>query len=317
MYTFCNLGSLGRLGNQLFQYAALFGIGVMNGKEIGIPAGSYPLLEAFPGLSARRVDYFPPHRRFMESSYRFDPSVWLTPDGTDYYGYFQSPYYFQHCEARLREEFVFAPRWEREAAEFLGRTAQGPLCAVHVRRTDYLDHQEFFHILTPDNYYNQALEIIRAREPRAVFLVFSDDLAHCKATFPAGFLFSPGTSPFFDLCLMSRCQMHVIANSSLQLVGCVAGREYNRCGTRKMARVGRGGGLGERLLPPLGPRVTGNRPGNYRRGSGPALGVSPWRARARAKKLPGTTFLIRCALRASHQWWTSRPAGGSPPSGRK
>jgi hypothetical protein len=219
MYTFSCLGSKGRLGNQMFQYATLLGVGIMNEVEIAIPTGDYALLEAFPGLAARKLDRFNPPRFFEEAGPHFDPTVWLAPDGTDYYGYFQSPYYFNHCEEQVRKEFVFAPRFEREAADFLGRLGKGPLCAVHVRRTDYLTLQPYYHILTMENYYAEAMQLVRGRERRVTFLVFSDDLDHCKATFPPDVLFSNGSSEFLDLWLMSKCQFHVIANSSFSWWG--------------------------------------------------------------------------------------------------
>ena len=37
MITFYTLGEMGRLGNQLFQYAALKGLGLKNGFQVKIP----------------------------------------------------------------------------------------------------------------------------------------------------------------------------------------------------------------------------------------------------------------------------------------
>ena len=47
------MGNLGRLGNQMFQYAAVRGISAMRGYEFGIPP-----------FESKRVDNYSLHRAF-------------------------------------------------------------------------------------------------------------------------------------------------------------------------------------------------------------------------------------------------------------
>ena len=51
MLAFNQMGNLGRLGNQMFQYAAVRGISAMRGYEFGIPP-----------FEAKRVDNYSLHR---------------------------------------------------------------------------------------------------------------------------------------------------------------------------------------------------------------------------------------------------------------
>jgi hypothetical protein len=51
-------------------------------------------------------------------------------------------------------------------------------------------------------------------------IVFSDDPEWCKNVFKKDpFIISTFEDPFFDLCLMSLCDYHIIANSSFSWWG--------------------------------------------------------------------------------------------------
>ena len=57
MLAFNQMGNLGRLGNQMFQYAAVRGIAAMRGYEFGIPP-----------FESKRVDNYSLHRAFTLDS---------------------------------------------------------------------------------------------------------------------------------------------------------------------------------------------------------------------------------------------------------
>ena len=57
MLAFNQMGNLGRLGNQMFQYAAVRGISAMRGYEFGIPP-----------FESKRVDNYSLHRAFTLES---------------------------------------------------------------------------------------------------------------------------------------------------------------------------------------------------------------------------------------------------------
>ena len=47
MITYREMGNMGRLGNQIFQYAALYGTGFIRGYDIGIPDKDLEIRKTF------------------------------------------------------------------------------------------------------------------------------------------------------------------------------------------------------------------------------------------------------------------------------
>lgn len=223
MITMKRLGDYGRLGNQLFQYAALCGVSARCGYVVRLPR-EHDL--AFTGIF--RI----PHRRltadeekrivhqYREQEIRFSPALFEIPDDCNIHGYFQSEKYFAHCAADLRRSLRFrtSVRYLAAAAarHTLGlRWFSGlPTVSMHVRRGDYVglpDH----HPLCSDEYYRGALDVIESRVGKARVVIFSDDIEWCRTAFTGPrFRFSEGNDHATDLALMAQCDHHVIANSS-------------------------------------------------------------------------------------------------------
>jgi hypothetical protein len=103
MIGFNHLGIIGRLGNQMFQYATLRGIANTHSYEFTIPESDFndewndhQLFDAFnlPHLKSKgRVsDKFVQERQFNYDS----EMVEQCPDDVSLYGYFQTEKYFTH-----------------------------------------------------------------------------------------------------------------------------------------------------------------------------------------------------------------------------
>ena len=224
MITFSNIGKLGKLGNQMFQYAALYGAAFTRGYKFAIPKNS-DLERAFklPSKSYLKDDV----KQFLyrEQDFHFNPNLWMIDDNTELYGYFQSDQYWHHCEAQIRKEFEFHDMIQAKANLWLNKNnlEDKLLINVHVRRTDYLEKPDYHPVLRED-YYEKASNIVNSnlhtiapgQEP--VYLVFSDDTEWCKNKYP-GVLIVEGNEDVVDMCLMSKCQLHVIANSSFSWWG--------------------------------------------------------------------------------------------------
>ena len=84
---------------------------------------------------------------------------------------------------------------------------------MHIRRTDYVEKQSY-HPLCPMTYYETALK----QMPDLKVLVFSDDPDWCmnQKLFEDEdrFMVSQADSNLVDMCLMTMCDYHIIANSS-------------------------------------------------------------------------------------------------------
>jgi hypothetical protein len=145
-------------------------------------------------------------------STRFDSDFFETNhDGKSLLGFFQNSNYFMHCEEELRKEFTFRPKYDRVAEMYVSENFD-EIIAIHIRRTDYINSHVLnnLHI----NYYKEALEHFDDSIP---VLIFSDDPEWCKKIDIFGsdrFRFMESSNTFLDLAIMSKCDYHIIANSS-------------------------------------------------------------------------------------------------------
>jgi len=237
---------MGRLGNQMFQYAALKGIAAHRGFDYTIPSydpnlqiDNYGLLEAFELTTNGNVAWLRNQNTVQERHYHFDEELFNTcPDGVNICGFFQSEKYFKHVEEDLRKDFVFRSEWLEPCKEFMSEFEGQEVAFLHVRRGDpnladkrgfkwaYVNIQDQ-HPVQPLEYYEEALKRFPEDMP---IIVFSDAIDWCKEQeffAPDRFLFSEpehvyddgALVPYVDLCLMSLCDHAIIANSSMSWWG--------------------------------------------------------------------------------------------------
>ena len=117
MLAFNQMGNLGRLGNQMFQYAAVRGISAMRGYQFGIPP-----------FESKRVDNYSLHRAFtldsvkssnlavldrghapvvIEKSFEFDEELHkMCPNDVSLFGFFQTEKYFKNIEMDIRLSLI-------------------------------------------------------------------------------------------------------------------------------------------------------------------------------------------------------------------
>ncbi len=212
MISFNNIGYMGRLGNQMFQYAALKGIAIHRGYWYSLPSNS-SLFECFNLKTTLPNNN---HKSIHCDMFEFDQDFFNTcPDDVDISGYFQSNKYFQHIEDEIRQDFTFKELIVDSCVEYKNKNfSDKQIISLHIRRTDYLTDKNFE--LLSMQYYKDALKLL----PQLPVLIFSDDIKWCKETFVGErFTFSPFTNAFNDLCLMSKCDYHIIANSSFSWWG--------------------------------------------------------------------------------------------------
>ena len=209
MISFSNLGLLGRLGNQMFQYAALKGIAAHNSTDYCLPSDT-SLHKCFR-IPNKGTEIFYPIRK--ESSYEFDENIFNCSEG-DLYGFFQTEKYFYHIEEELRKDFRFYDIIFNSCSHYRKHILSEEVVALHVRRGDYITDPNF--VLLELDYYLEALKYF----PDSEIMVLSDDINWCREQFVGKrFKFSSSNDPFIDLCLMSLCDYHIISNSSFSWWG--------------------------------------------------------------------------------------------------
>ena len=246
MIGFNHIGTMGRLGNQMFQYAALKGIASNNGYEYTIPPknsniqiDNYGILDCFKLSTNKNIGWIETDNIISEKFFHFDDELFNTcSDNSSIVGFFQSEKYFQHIADQIRNDFIFKSEWSEPCNDFMNQFNGQEVLFLHVRRGDpnlidkrgfkwaYVNIQDQ-HPVQPLEYYEKALKHFPEDMP---VLVFSDSIDWCKEQDifkPDRFMFSEPEEkhsdgalvPYLDLCLMSLCSHAIIANSSMSWWG--------------------------------------------------------------------------------------------------
>jgi len=231
MITINNFGSMGRLGNQIFQFALLFSLHKSKGHEIHLPLNNR--CQFWNCFDIKKVKIFDSIESINlnlctepNGCYNFDDRILNQPDNTNFYGYFQSYPYFDAYKKELIDCLNFKNNIVEEANHKLSKY-KTPLTSIHVRRTDYL-HHHFYGDLIKEGYYERAMENIKNDE---TVLVFSDDINFVKDYFKNKKNFNIiDEDEYISLYMMTKCENHIIANSSFSWMGAyLSGKENITC----------------------------------------------------------------------------------------
>lgn len=214
--TFNRLGTLGRLGNQMFQIAVVIGACKLQNKIPIFPKwycsyshltySNYFKKKINESLDARKIEAL-----YREPCFNYVPII-NCQHNLDIIGYFQSEQYFLHCIEDIRAYFEPEDIIIQQLQAKFATELQGLTCSLHIRRGDYIGNKE--HEVCNITYYERCLEAINPICQK--FLVFSDDIAWCKQHLARhhNLHFIEGNNPIEDMFLMSLCQHNIIANSS-------------------------------------------------------------------------------------------------------
>jgi hypothetical protein len=220
-----SLGTNGRFGNQMFQYATLYALGQDLNFDIGVPYHNkneneyfnFCLPDAF-SLSAKDLKNHYFSSFYQEPHFNYDANILNIPNNTNLKGYFQTEKYFKKYKNDFKDkEFLFNLNIENTCNSLLNNR-DCELISVHIRLTDYLNFKDSHPVCSLD-YYREALNSL----PKdANIVLFSDDYGLALKFFNDLGLhpFMCGTNnKFLDMCLMTKCEYHVIANSSFSWWG--------------------------------------------------------------------------------------------------
>ena len=248
MITFSQLGKMGRLGNQLFQYAALKSLALKKGYECKIPDpnimewhGQKCLLDNFnieteylTEQDLQKINY----RYYEGSMSKMDKNYFYLGDGVDIVGYFQSYQYFREFEKQIIKELTPKDSLLKEAQKILQNIREDncEVVSLHVRRGDNQDgtnpqYKNFYgqgDTLTSDSMYGKYLQgVFQAfRDKNVKYLIFSggtrvkdgsnlSDIEWCKENIKGDNIFySEGLSDMLDFTLMSICDHNVVCHLS-------------------------------------------------------------------------------------------------------
>ena len=221
MIGFDYLGKAGQLGNQMFQYAATKGIAVHHGYEMCIPDHDEVFHDGIGNFLKIELDkpFTISSRRgivggsvVQEQGFHFNEDLFENcSDNVSLYGFFQTEKYFKHIEDEIRQDFTFVDEVSEPCKDIWKSIFGGAdVLSLHVRRGDYVGHTA--HPVQSMEYYKKALSHFFPDQP---VLLCSDDPDWCRGEFTEDrFMISDGGDTRVDLCLMTMCKYHIIANSS-------------------------------------------------------------------------------------------------------
>ncbi|MCU7551291.1 alpha-1,2-fucosyltransferase [Chitinophagaceae bacterium LB-8] len=249
----------GGLGNQMFQYATARSICKGFEKVILDPsfllenhtstefftARRYEL-EIFKNLNARLANtfwqqiihnkrvYFRAAKKIICNNFRYVKQVGneilefdLNKGSTLYLdGYFQSEKYFHYNRNQLLQEFAFSSLDIENITQLNQIQSYSNPVSIHIRRGDYLKpHVLNYHGILPINYYKKAIEALETTVSNPHYFIFSDDIGWCREnlSFISGrytiMEVDNSRESWKDMCLMTHCKHHIVANSSFSWWG--------------------------------------------------------------------------------------------------
>jgi len=234
MITFSNLGNLGRLGNQFFQYAAVRALALEKDLDLALPQ---PSTKTWHGQDCLLDNFNIPRELFKQSEgikyayierdpFMYYSNFWEIPDNTDLQGFFQSTLYFGNHSETIKKELTPKKDLLDEAKSYVDliRDNNKPVVSIHLRRGDNADHsnpsQKLNNMYDKNgdyfNYLNKALEIF----PDCTYLVFAggrrseegneEDLDWCKKNLNIEATYSSG-STMQDFCRIMMCDHNILS----------------------------------------------------------------------------------------------------------
>lgn len=228
------LGSKGRLGNQMFQYAALVGIAKNMGYEHCIPDHS-KFTWFHQNVNGNIVTVYHQLQHLFELNHlngRFGTITGYEievhqhefceelfnecPNNSSLYGHFESYKYFENAKEEIRKDYIFKSELLEPAIKFhKDNHTDNPVC-INVRRGDFIKVQEHHAVCTEKYYFDCIEKLGKDRQ----YVVISDDIEWCKKVFDGNnFIFNELSSdeikkPHLDMCVGSLCSDFIIANST-------------------------------------------------------------------------------------------------------
>jgi hypothetical protein len=236
----------GRLGNQMFQYAAGRALATRLDANLTLvtpyfgPDGRFRTdLDPF-ALDTAVVARWPRHPRhihwkplrwavarlgdhrfrcklptFQEPHFHVTDRFFAIADSCCLAGYWQSWRYFDAIADGIRADLDLGRFAGPAIADALANIATQPTAAVHVRRSDYAGDSSTFHLSGRD-YYDRARQALDGMGEGLRYLIFSDEPMVAQALLSdwPDCTFVDGHTPYQDMLLFSRCRHYVIANST-------------------------------------------------------------------------------------------------------
>lgn len=178
-------------------------------------------------------------KSYQEPTYNFQEQALLLKAPVHIRGYFQSYKYFFNDENVIRALFAFPiDKTDIVNNKLINTVYNLPnSVSIHIRRGDYVENlkTQQRHGNCSISYYQEAIHYLCAKFGTLNLLFFSDDINWVKSQFNEfshSKIFidhNKNEGSWKDMCLMSKCNHNVIANSSFSWWGAYLNDNPNKC----------------------------------------------------------------------------------------
>tara|TARA_Y100001972_G_C7606773_1_gene304132 strand:+ start:314 stop:1081 length:768 start_codon:yes stop_codon:yes gene_type:complete len=236
----------GGIGNQMFQYAK--GLSVLNQNndfdELILDTSIYENQKrkvVDGGVTGREYDLD------VFNTTHTTQEKWSRPNAI-LQGYFQHLEEFKDVEDQIKKEFTFKDDHITDEIKKLGdHLSEINSVSLHVRRGDYIKNPtaNSWHGVMDKEYFDEAMSIMDSKVDSPVYYVFSEDIDWCKENIKAKNIvyLDDNFSGYKDsghLYLMTRCNYHIMSNSSYSWWGSFLGNSKLTIGPKKWLANGTG-----------------------------------------------------------------------------
>lgn len=243
----------GRIGNQLFQYAAARKIAYQNNTELKFDLSNMPynnkygveynnvyalkffnipeniatkddiLIMKKRGVNhyLRRIFMSRTKRRFVwEKDCLFDPDLIDVKNKNMYLrGLFQSEKYFKDIEDIIRKELTLKEPQNEKYYDMLSKINNSNSVSIVIRRGDYLLPESLkTYYQCPPDYFLKAVEMMTKKIDSPKLFIISDGMdwvqKNIKFTYPCEYIPHDEFTDYQKLMFMSACKHHIISNTT-------------------------------------------------------------------------------------------------------
>ena len=248
MITFSNLGRHGRLGNAMFQYAAVKSLAHKLNCIAKIPPnlcerthhGQKCLLKNFniecDTYEERELENLTTCHENCEGG-QYNPEFWNFKENTNLIGHFESELYFEPVKEQIIKEFQVKPELDKYAENYISNIKKtynnSTIIAIHFRRGDFKD----ISLVQPfcQEEWNSLYTSMAIKEfddiPNKIFLVFTggstsennnnnEDMEWCKSFMKGdNILYCTENDTIRDFSIMTKCD-HLVTNTMSSMAWC-------------------------------------------------------------------------------------------------
>ncbi|XP_061447593.1 galactoside alpha-(1,2)-fucosyltransferase 2-like [Rhineura floridana] len=223
------VNSIGRLGNQMGQYATLYALAKINGHQAYILPATHQYLSPIFQITLPMI-----HAEVAKKIHwkNFQLHNWMSED----YNHIQGKYvqltgfpwsytFYHHIRQEILQEFSFHDHIKEEANQYLqelrGKRQEVTYVGVHVRRGDYVRIiPPRKAVLADRGYLEKAMNYFRKKYLNPIFVVASNGMEWCKQNINAskGDVYFAGdgreSSPVKDFALLAHCNHTIMTLGS-------------------------------------------------------------------------------------------------------